>query len=138
MTNCASGPQQIQVDYEKLADLPAFALRWRSEKAGRAFSVDRLTGFCLLVRREVFEKVGQFDEQFGLGFFDDDDLCVRAREAGFTLLAAEDVFIHHFGSRTFHGLGIDARKLLESNFERFKAKWGNERAAGYRLVAGEH
>ena len=133
VTNCASGPQQIPTDYQDLAGMPAFAARLRQEKAGRALRVDRLTGFCLLVRREVFDQVGNFDEQFGLGFFDDDDLCVRAREAGFQLLVAEDVFVHHFGNRTFRGLGIDCKELLVSNFERFKNKWGSERAAGYHL-----
>jgi GT2 family glycosyltransferase/tetratricopeptide (TPR) repeat protein len=134
VTNAATEPQQISVDYSDLADLPAFAACRRQDKAGRALNVDRLTGFCLLVRREVFEKVGNFDEQFGLGFFDDDDLCVRAREAGFQLILAEDVFVHHFGSRTFRGLGIDCTQQIVSNFERFKKKWGDERAAGYRLV----
>jgi GT2 family glycosyltransferase/Tfp pilus assembly protein PilF len=137
VTNAATEPQQISVDYADLAGLPAFAARQRQEKAGQALRVDRLTGFCLLVRREVFEQVGNFDEQFGLGFFDDDDLCVRAREAGFQLLVAEDVFVHHFGNRTFRGLGIDCKKLLVGNFERFKNKWGSERAAGYRLVGAE-
>jgi GT2 family glycosyltransferase/Tfp pilus assembly protein PilF len=137
VTNCASGPQQVPVDYQDLAGLPAFGVRRRQEWAGRAMKVDRLTGFCMLVRREVFDLVGNFDEQFGLGFFDDDDLCVRAREAGFGLLVAEDVFVHHFGNRTFRGLGINCRELLVNNFERFKEKWGSERAAGYHLVGSE-
>src|SRR5438552_11313740 len=97
----------------------------------KAVQLDRLTGFCLLVRREVLDKIGGFDERYGVGFFDDDDLCVRAREAGFRLLVAQNVFIHHFGSRTFRGLGIDCEKQLASNFERFKDKWGAERCAGY-------
>jgi GT2 family glycosyltransferase/Tfp pilus assembly protein PilF len=137
VTNAATEPQQVSADYADLAGLPEFAARRRQEKAGHASRVDRLTGFCLLVRREVFEQVGNFDEQFGLGFFDDDDLCVRAREAGFHLLVAEDVFVHHFGNRTFRGLGIDCTKQIVSNFERFKNKWGSERAAGYRLVGAE-
>jgi hypothetical protein len=81
----------------------------------------------------VFEKVGGFDERFGLGFFDDDDLCVRALQAGFRLLVAQDVFVHHFGSRTFTALGIDCDQQLRSNFEQFHAKWGPEHSAGYRL-----
>ena len=56
------------------------------------------------------------------------------REAGFGLRVALDVFIHHFGSRTFAGLGIDCRRQLEENFARFQAKWGPERSAGYRLA----
>jgi tetratricopeptide (TPR) repeat protein len=99
--------------------------------------VERLTGFCLLVRREVFDRIGGLDERYGLGFFDDDDLCVRAREAGFQLFVALNVFVHHFGSRTFAGLGIDCRKQLDENFELFRTKWGPEHSAGYRPSAAD-
>jgi len=81
----------------------------------------------------VFERIGKFDERFGVGFFDDDDLCMRSREAGFRLLIAQDVYIHHFGSRTFKGLGVDCQKQLHENFAQFKEKWGPEEAGTYRL-----
>jgi GT2 family glycosyltransferase/tetratricopeptide (TPR) repeat protein len=137
VTNYSRPPQQVAVDYTEAEGIHAFAARRRREYAGKAVEVDRLTGFCLLLRREAFEQIGGFDERFGLGFFDDDDLSVRAREAGFRLLVAQDVFVHHFGSRTFTGLGIDCRQQLESNFEQFRAKWGEEHAAGYRLPVGQ-
>src|SRR5262249_15682570 len=131
VTNASRPPQEIPVDYAGPEGLDAFAARRRRGHAGQALQVERLTGFCLLLRREVFEKVGGFDERFGLGFFDDDDLSVRARRAGFRLLVAQDVFVHHFGSRTFTALGIDCGKQLADNFERFRAKWGPEDSAGY-------
>jgi len=134
VTNFSSQPQQIGVDYQELSGLPGFAVRQRNKFANQAQRVERLTGFCLLVRREVLDKVGGFDERFGLGFFDDDDLCVRARQAGFELLLAQDVFVHHFGNRTFQGLGVNCREQLTGNFEQFKAKWGEAQAAGYRLI----
>jgi GT2 family glycosyltransferase/tetratricopeptide (TPR) repeat protein len=133
VSNYAPPPQHVQGDYRELGALDSFAIRRRQEFAGKAITVERLTGFCLLARREVIERVGGFDEGYGLGFFEDDDLCVRAREAGFRLLVAQDVFIHHFGSRTFTGLDIDGSQQLEMNFERFRAKWGQEHAAGYRM-----
>jgi tetratricopeptide (TPR) repeat protein len=82
------------------------------------------------------EKAGGFDEGFGLGFFDDDDLGLRVRRAGFSLLVALEVFVHHFGSRTFAGLKIDCDKQLRANFERFRGKWGDGHAARYRLPDG--
>jgi GT2 family glycosyltransferase/tetratricopeptide (TPR) repeat protein len=134
VSNYAPPPQHAPAGYADLAGLDAFAQQRRREFAGKAVGVERLTGFCLLLRREVLQAVGALDEGYGVGFFEDDDLCVRAREAGFGLLAAQDVYVHHFGSRTFAGLGIDPRPQLQANLERFTAKWGAERAAGYRLA----
>jgi GT2 family glycosyltransferase len=133
VTNCAPDAQGVRPGYAELDGLESFAARRRQAFAGQTLAVRRLTGFCLLARRDLLERVGGFDERFGSGFFDDDDLCVRVREAGFRLLVAQDVYVHHFGSRTFQGLGIDTRHQLEENFERFRAKWGVEYATGYHL-----
>ena len=83
----------------------------------------KLSGFCLLMKRAVYDKIGGLDERFGLGLFDDDDLAERARRAGFELAVAHDLFVHHFGSRTFLGNGIDIDGLLKENAMRFAAKW---------------
>jgi GT2 family glycosyltransferase len=93
-----------------------------------------LSGFCLLMKRAVCDAIGGLDERFGLGFFDDDDLAERARRAGFQLAVAHDLFVHHFGSRTFAGNGIDAEKLLDENAGRFAAKWGLNGANGRRVA----
>ncbi len=63
--------------------------------------------------------------RFGLGLFDDDDLAERARRARFELAVAQDLFVHHFGSRIFTGNGVDANRLLDKNAAKFAAKWGN-------------
>jgi GT2 family glycosyltransferase/predicted Zn-dependent protease len=133
VTNCTAAPQQIPAAYHNQAELEAFSARRRQEYAGQALEADRLTGFCLLARREVLDRLGGFDEGYGLGFFDDDDLCLRARKAGFKLLVALDVFIHHVGSRTFAGLGIDCHRQLADNHARFRAKWGDQEANRYHL-----
>ena len=44
--------------------------------------VDRVTGCSMLVRREVFEEIGMFDENFFL-YAEEVDLCVRARARGY-------------------------------------------------------
>ncbi len=85
------------------------------------------------MKRAVYDAIGGLDERFGLGFFDDDDLAERARRAGFELAIARDLFVHHFGSRTFAGNGIDAEKLLDQNAGRFAAKWGLKGANGTRV-----
>ena len=84
-----------------LEEMQGFARRWREEHRGQWFTTGKISGFCLLMKRIVYETIGGLDERFGLGFFDDDDLAIRARGAGFELAVAHDLFIHHFGSRTF-------------------------------------
>jgi GT2 family glycosyltransferase len=133
VTNCASPPQQIAASYRTREGIDAFAERCGRDFTATALNVNRLIGFCLLIRREVLDKIGVLDEQFGIGFFEDDDLCVRAREAGYRLAVAQGVFIHHFGSRTFRGLGIDCHQQLKDGFARFRDKWGPEKVVGYRL-----
>jgi GT2 family glycosyltransferase/tetratricopeptide (TPR) repeat protein len=133
VTNYAAPPQQVPVPYTDAPGLNAFAAARRRQFAGKAAAVPRLSGFCLLARRELLERLGGFDERFGLGFFEDDDLGWRAQDAGFRLLLALEVFVHHFGSRTFAGLGLDTEQQLQANFEVFRAKWGDARTAGYHL-----
>ena len=127
MSNHASPPQLVEgVPYRGLGEMQEFAARWRDEHRGQWFTAGKLSGFCLLVKRAVYETVGGLDERFGLGLFDDDDLAIRARGAGFELAVAHDLFIHHFGSRTFAGNGIDAGRLLGER-PQVRGEMGNER-----------
>jgi glycosyltransferase involved in cell wall biosynthesis len=135
MSNYAAPPQLVEaVPYHDLQEMHAFARRWRDEHRGQWFTVPKLSGFCLLLTRAVYSRIGGLDERFGLGLFDDDDLAERARRAGFELAVAHDLFVHHFGSRTFAGNGIDAGKLLDENARRFADKWGLPITNGRRVA----
>jgi GT2 family glycosyltransferase len=135
MSNYAVPPQLVgEVGYRDLEEMQGFARRWREEHRGQWFTARKLSGFCLLMNRAVYEAVGGLDERFGVGFFDDDDLALRARQAGFELVVAHDLFVHHFGSRTFQGNGVDAERLLEKNGRQFAEKWGVEAGRGQRVV----
>ncbi|HEV7562057.1 MAG TPA: hypothetical protein VGO24_01015, partial [Solirubrobacterales bacterium] len=48
------------------------------------YPCDWVDGGTMLVRREVFERVGDFDERFW-GYCEEADLCLRARRAGFAV-----------------------------------------------------
>ena len=65
----------------------------------------RLGGFCLMIRRAVLDRIGaKLDQWTDMSLFDTDILSAKARQAGFTLCCCRDLFIHHFGTRTFaHG-----------------------------------
>lgn len=84
----------------------------------------RLTGFCLLMRRAVVEQLGGLDTRFGLGNYDDDDYCLRAIIKGWTLRIACAAFVHHVGFQTWERTGADLNALLEHNRRLFNEKWG--------------
>ena len=60
-------------------------------------------GFCMLIRRDVLDRVGVFDEAFGRGYGEENDLCERAKGAGFEVRACDDLFVWHRGSASFVG-----------------------------------
>ncbi len=122
-TNYSSGPQQVDANYDDLMDLDGFAWQWGQAHDGVRQDTDRLVGFCLAIRRELVDRIGMLDERFGIGNFEDDDFCLRARQAGFRAVIAQDAFIHHFGHRSFAGAGVDLNALLLKNQELFQQKW---------------
>lgn len=63
-----------------------------------------LAFFCTMIRRDVFDKVGALDEDFGAGFGDDDHFCWKAQEAGFKLALVQDLVIPHHHRSTFRAM----------------------------------
>ncbi len=52
------------------------------------------SGACMLVRRDVFRALGSFDPAIFL-FYEDDDLCLRLRQAGWQILHVEGASVRH-------------------------------------------
>jgi GT2 family glycosyltransferase len=121
MTNYASGRQQTDLPYTTLKEM---AELFQRDHADQQVEVRRLVGFCLLMKRELLNTVGLLDEQFSPGHYEDDDLCYRARLAGYRLMIAMDSFVYHRGSASFSKQGDEALgKLLEINKWKFMEKW---------------
>jgi GT2 family glycosyltransferase/MoaA/NifB/PqqE/SkfB family radical SAM enzyme/Flp pilus assembly protein TadD len=138
MTDNIIGPQRIPSEERPpLASVDAYAAEFRSMNRHRRIPVPRVIGFCMLFRRALVEQIGSLDERFGVGCFEDDDFCLRARVAGYRSVIAGDVFIHHYGNRAFVGNRIDADKAFRANYKVFEEKWQLEGrgAVGKKLAA---
>jgi len=73
---------------------------------------DFVSGCCLLARKEVFEKVGFFDEDFFL-YFEDVDFCHRVKKGGFRIQVFPQSVIFH---RTSGSLGKNNPLVVAYNF----------------------
>jgi GT2 family glycosyltransferase len=62
-------------------------------------TVDRIvpavTGACLFIRRDVFEAVGGFTEDYVIGDYEDSDLCLKVRRAGYDIAYVADAELYH-------------------------------------------
>jgi GT2 family glycosyltransferase len=125
MSNRIGGPQRDeQASYSDIDGIFAHAERRAYEFKNRVFRYPRLAAIAMLVKRKVFERVGLFEEDFSPGNYEDDDLCIRALLAGFDVVIAQDVFIHHYGSRTWKASNSTFESILDKNKQLFQLKWG--------------
>lgn len=124
MSNFVASPQLFRVNIENIDSIPLIAEQVRTKYNQSFIYTTRVVGLCMLIKRELIEKIGGFDPRFGLGTFEDDDFSLRSILCGYKNVIAQDVFIFHFGSITFKKENIKRNHLLRENWHKFKEKWG--------------
>ena len=78
-----------------------------------------VTGACMMTRREVFEKVGGFNERLPVDF-NDVDYCLRVRAAGLRIVYTPYAQLVHFEAGTIGRSTQDASELDE-----MRRTWGS-------------
>ena len=130
-SNYVSGPQIVRdARYGTIQELESFSRKLASVNRGSLSPSSRLVGFCMFIRRQVIDKIGNIDGSFGKFGFEDDDYTWRAQIAGFKTFIANDVFIHHTGGPQGRGDNEYNRQLL-SAWELFKKKWNLPKTLQY-------
>jgi GT2 family glycosyltransferase len=64
--------------------------------------VDWVSGTCMIIRRRTLEEIGLLDERFFM-YFEDADLCRRAREAGWLVCYLPQIEVLHHSAASTHG-----------------------------------
>jgi GT2 family glycosyltransferase len=123
-TNSCSNFQAILPLYTDISGLDDFAKMINVSDEDKWEERSRLIGFCLLIKREVIDKIGVLDERFAPGNYEDDDYSIRIRKAGYRLMLCRDVYIHHFGSVSFKKNYNEFNQVLATNLAKLQEKWG--------------
>lgn len=85
-----------------------------------------VTAACMLLRREVWDKVGGLNEDWTVAF-NDVDLCMRIRNAGYLIVWTPFAELYHYESRS---RGVEDTPEKQERFEwevlQFKSRWAKE------------
>lgn len=72
-------------------------------------------GFCMYIKRQTLDEIGEFDEEnFGRGYGEENDFCMRALKAGWRHIIDDSLFIYHRGNSSF---GQEKQTLLHRHRE---------------------
>jgi GT2 family glycosyltransferase len=124
VSNAVGNEQKIFTSGVTPAEILAEGAAWVWHSRGDTFETERLGFFCVALRRETADKVGLLDEAFDLGFYEDDDYCLRMLKAGYRLICREDIFVYHRGSSSFGKAPRKTRELLKKNRRLLEGKYG--------------
>jgi GT2 family glycosyltransferase len=125
VSNDVSGHQRIPIPFTDLSDLDDFAKQNQIKNMGSHKQVFRLLSHCLLIKKDVIEDLGGFDERYGLGTYEDDDLCFRALNKGYSMYIALDAFVHYVNPLALPSADLSSFfKLLAENRQKAIDKWG--------------
>jgi hypothetical protein len=82
-----------------------------------------LYGYCLLILREVIEKIGLFDEQYSIGGYEDNDYGIRAKLAGYELYISAKSLVRHKAHQVYKLNGVDSYANDAINREKYLNKF---------------
>lgn len=119
-TNASGDEATTPARYADLEGLLAHAADCR----GAPRDAEKLSLMCAAIRRALFSHLGGLDEGYGLGMFEDDELCAALRRRRRRVLLVPSSWVHHHESATFGTLPIAERiARFEINRHRFERRW---------------
>ena len=92
-------------------------------KASILQDMSAVTAACMMIKREAFEKAGGFTEKLSVAF-NDVDLCLKVKEAGYLIVYDPYVQLYHMESKT-RGAEDDKAKVrrFQTEIEYMRTRW---------------
>lgn len=121
-------PQGNDNSVRKLAegDIASFGMELARLHRGRYRRLSSVSGFCLVMRRRVYQDLGPFDPVYPQGHWADHDYCRRAQEKGMFAAEAQDSLVFHLETRTFGRFEPAWREKAREGEKIFIKRWGGK------------
>ena len=114
---------------DKGESVESYAERLKKEAASST-EIGSAIGFCMLIKKEVIDKIGVFDEIYDMGNFEDTDYSRRAIKEGYICARAHRAYVYHD-----EGSSFGRNRVFDENFERnrqiYEFRWGKRRWIAY-------
>ena len=149
-SNFVAGHQLVQMPAAEVmpADAPDcdivghFGAELESAMKGVVCTTEFISGFAMMASWECVEDISYmdmdanyhfFDEGYGRGGYEDNDVCVRANLGGWRKAIAADTFVYHVGSQTTDMIYSDHKRGMVNCVE-YIEKWSEYTQRDQKLV----
>lgn len=128
--------QILDIDYLKIKfpKLKFFGFNPLLANNGIPKEVEAVSGACLMIKREIFEKIDKFTPDYFM-YTEDIDLCFKVHKAGFRVYYLSSAQVTHYGggSSKKHVYDVGIVLMRESICKFFRMRRGKLNAVGYRF-----
>lgn len=100
-----------------------FSDPWCAQHELGWWKVTRIRSFVMLMTRTFLDNCEGLDMRYGMGNYDDDDVCMQALTSGMGVFVVDDCYVHHWGSLSFGENMDEFKSTLKVNLDKFKEKW---------------
>ncbi len=99
-------------------------------KAAVQLNYSAVTAACMMVKKDVFEKIGGFEERLSVAF-NDVDLCLRIRQEGYLIVYDAYVEMLHYESKTRGAEDTEEKvRRFQTEIEFMRTRWSDILKAG--------
>lgn len=106
---------------------------WESPQLPELIPCEQITGASLIIRADLFRRLGGFDERYFM-YMEDDDLCFRARQLGAKAAIASGVAVVHLQGKSISNQRERKRLYYASQNLFWRTHYGRWPAALMRLL----
>ncbi|WP_141500361.1 glycosyltransferase family 2 protein [Paenibacillus luteus] len=133
VSNHLSGSQRLELQYEDLVDMHEFARVNNQSDSSKWHEAEHLSYSCLLMRRDLLERVGYWDEGCQDAALAAEDYSLRVKLQGYSMVYARDAYVHSDEEQP-------AVIEISGSSSYFTSKWNglNERITDMDNIAESH